>query len=146
MTQDAPHAPVRTDLTDEDLRAAWGWIHSSSYWAADIPWETFLRACRHSVCFGAYENGRLIGFARVVTDHATFAWLCDVMVDEAARGRGIGKALVAAALSHPDVSGLRRWGLATADAHGLYAQSGFVQADPTRHMERVDRDVYRRPR
>jgi len=142
MAQDTT-PPVCTDLTDEELKTAWRWIHESSYWAANIPWETFLRACRHSVCFGVRDEGRLIGFARVVTDHATFAWLCDVMVDEAARGRGAGKALVAAALGHPGLSALRRWGLATADAHGLYAQSGFVQADPTRHMERVDRDAYR---
>ena len=144
MAQDETPAPVCTDLTDEDLKTAWRWIHDTSYWAKGIPWDVFSRACRNSLCFGVRAEGRLVGFARVVTDEATFAWLCDVMVGEAMRGQGVGKRLVSAAMSDPRLSGLRRWGLATADAHGLYQKSGFGPADPERHMERVDRNAYRR--
>jgi len=135
---------LRTDLTDADLRTAWRWIAEESYWGKHIPWATFERACRGSICFGLFEGERLEAFARVVTDGATFAWLCDVFVDEAARGRGLGKALMEGVLADPRVQGLRRWGLATADAHGLYAQYGFEPADPLRHMEKVDRDIYPR--
>jgi GNAT superfamily N-acetyltransferase len=133
---------VCTDLSDHDLKLAWKWIHESSYWAKDIPWEVFLRGCRNSLCFGIRNNGALAGFARVVTDESTFAWLCDVIVDDAMRGQGLGKSLVSATILDPRLSRLRRWGLATADAHDLYSRYGFVAADSRRHMERVDRTIY----
>ncbi len=135
-------ATLTTTFDEPTLRVAWRWIAEESYWGARIPWATFERACAGSLCFGLVENGRLLAFARVVTDQATFAWLCDVFVDDAARGRGLGKLLVADIMADPRLQGLRRWGLATADAHGLYAQYGFEAADPLRHMEMVDRDVY----
>lgn len=135
---------LRTTLTDADLRIAWRWIADESYWGKSIPWPVFERACAGSVCFGLFEQDRLVAFARVVTDHATFAWLCDVFVDSAARGRGVGKTLMDGVMAEPGLQNLRRWGLATADAHGLYEQYGFEAADPLRHMEMVDRDIYPR--
>lgn len=135
---------LRTDLTEADLRVAWGWMARESYWARQIPWPVFERACRGSICFGLFEADRIVAFARVVTDGATFAWLCDVFVDGEARGRGLGKALMDGVLADPRLQDLRRWGLATADAHGLYAQYGFEPVDPLRHMEKVDRAIYSR--
>ncbi|WP_269515741.1 GNAT family N-acetyltransferase [Brevundimonas subvibrioides] len=130
--------------TEDQLRIAWRWIAEDSYWGAHIPWDTFRRACDGSLCFVMVQNDTPVAFARVVTDGATFAWLCDVFVDPAARGQGRGKALMQAIMDDPRLQGLRRWGLATADAHGLYQHYGFEPADPLRHMERVDRDIYPR--
>ncbi|CAN5244568.1 GNAT family N-acetyltransferase [soil metagenome] len=138
------NAALLTDLTDAHLHHAWRWIAQDSYWGANIPWDTFRRACDGSLCFGLVEQDQLVAFARVVTDGATFAWLCDVFVDDAARGRGLGKTLMSAIMADDRLQGLRRWGLTTADAHGLYAQYGFETADPLRHMEMVDRDIYPR--
>jgi GNAT superfamily N-acetyltransferase len=83
------------------------------------------KAIDNSLCFAALRDGDLVGFARVVTDRATFAWLCDVFVAEQARGAGVGKRLMEAVVTHPDLLGLRRFLLATRDAHGLYRQYGF---------------------
>src|SRR5262245_58630952 len=101
-------------------------VLAESYWARGIPREPVERAIRGSLCFGAYEGDRQVGFARAVTDLATFAYLADVYVVDSHRGRGIGKALVAAVLAHPSLQGLRRWMLATRDAHALYARHGFT--------------------
>ncbi|HXZ99989.1 MAG TPA: GNAT family N-acetyltransferase [Candidatus Binatia bacterium] len=120
--------PTRVRVTSDpagiDLRLAHRWI-AGSYWAAGIPWETFERACAHSLCFAAMVGQEQVGFARVVTDQATFAWLADVYVAEGARGRGVGARLVAAVTDDPRLQGLRRFILATADAHGLYERFGF---------------------
>ncbi|WP_284222817.1 GNAT family N-acetyltransferase [Brevundimonas denitrificans] len=139
-----PMTDLRTTLTESELRIAWRWIAEESYWGKAIPWPVFERACRGSICFGLFESDRLVAFARVVTDQATFAWLCDVFVAAEARGRGLGKTLMEGVLAEPRLRDLRRWGLATADAHGLYGQYGFEPADPLRHMEKVDRDIYPR--
>ncbi|MDO1559587.1 GNAT family N-acetyltransferase [Brevundimonas sp. 2R-24] len=136
---------IRTDLTEDDLRTAWRWISEESYWAKGIPWPTFERAARNSLCFGAYVEDQLAGFARVVTDRATFGWLCDVWVDEAHRGQGLSRTMMTAIKAHPDLQGFRRFHLATADAHGLYRRFGFTDlTGPDRWMEIVDRDVYAR--
>ena len=129
-----------------DLLQAHRWISEQSYWAEGIPLATFEKAVRNSLCFGAYAvGGTMAGMGRVVTDRATFGWLCDVFVDEAWRGRGLGKALMAYVKAHPDLQGLRRLHLATADAHGLYAAYGFGPlTTPDRWMEIKDPDVYRR--
>jgi GNAT superfamily N-acetyltransferase len=104
-------------------------IHSflseRSYWAKGVPRETVERSIENSICFGVYRTGKQVGFARVVSDCATFAWLADVFIVEDQRGRGLGKRLVAAILAHPSFQGLRRFLLGTLDAHGLYAQFGF---------------------
>lgn len=109
---------------------------SDAYWSANRTPERIERSLHNSVVIGAYDGERQVGLARVVTDRATFAWLCDVIVDEDYRGRGIGKALVAAALAHEELQGMRRWMLATRDAHELYRRFGFTElAAPERWME-----------
>lgn len=125
------------DLARLDLARIHGWL-ASSYWSPGIARETVARAIAGSHCLGAYRDGEQIGFARMITDHATFAWLADVWVAEAARGAGVGREMVRWFLNHRDFQGLRRVGLVTADAHGVYAALGFhplVRAD--RYMERL---------
>ena len=109
------------------------YLSEQSYWAKGIPVETVNRSMDHSLCFGLYKSGQQIGFARVVTDSATFAWLADVFIVHEQRGYGLGKKLVAAVVAHPHLQGLRRFLLGTADAHGLYAQFGF---EPLKQVER----------
>lgn len=110
---------------------------AETYWSPGIPREVVARACAGSICAIARdEAGRLVGFARVVSDRATFAWLCDVIVAPAKRGQGLARALVRALQAAPELSGLRRWLLATRDAHGVYAPLGFTPlAGPDRWME-----------
>lgn len=127
-----------------DLDVIHGYL-TRSYWAEGIPRELVARSLEHSLGFGAYLGARQVGFARVVTDRATFAWLCDVFVLEEARGRGVSKRLMECVLAHPELQGLRRFSLATRDAHELYRRYGFEPlGDPTRHLEILRRDLYRR--
>ena len=129
---------ISTDPDRLDLDAICSFL-ACAYWAQNRPRSVTERAVRHSLCFGLYDGERQIGFTRVVTDYATFAWLCDVFVEEAYRGRGLGKWLVEITLSHPDLRGLRRWLLATRDAHELYRQFGFAEfGAPGRWMERLN--------
>ncbi|MCK8457789.1 GNAT family N-acetyltransferase [Sphingomonas faeni] len=114
-----------------------GWL-ASSYWSPGIERDLVERAIAGSHCLGAYQDGAQVGFARMITDHATFAWLADVWVEESVRGQGLGRRMVGWFLDHPSFAGLRRIGLVTADAHGVYADLGFhplVRAD--RYMERL---------
>lgn len=116
---------------------------SNSYWAKEIPMEILELSIENSICFGVYENDVQVGFARVVTDKATFGYLADVFILESHRGKGLSKMLMDAIMSHPDLQGLRRFMLATRDAHGLYAQYGFTPvALPDRLMEIVKKDLY----
>lgn len=116
-----------------------------SYWSAGIPLETVRRALASSLGFGLFEGEAQVGFARLVTDRATFAYLCDVYVLEEHRGRGLSKWLMEVIAGYPDLQGLRRWALVTRDAEGLYAQYGFTPlASPDSWMERWNPDVYRR--
>ena len=116
-----------------------------SYWAEGISREIVERSIRHSLCFGLYEWARQIGFARMVTDRATYAYLADVFVLEAYRGRGLSSFLMEAVMAHPELQGLRRFGLATRDAHGLYRKFGFSGlTTPDRMMEIVRVDAYRK--
>jgi GNAT superfamily N-acetyltransferase len=134
---------VTTDRSRLDLDVIHGFL-TTSYWARGVPRETVARSMEHSLCFGAFDEGRQVGFARVVSDRATFAYICDVFALESHRGSGVGKSLMAAIMSHPELQGLRRWTLFTRDAHGLYRQFGFgAAAHPERLMEVVDRDPYR---
>jgi pyridoxal 5'-phosphate synthase glutaminase subunit Pdx2 len=135
---------ISTDPARLDLDVIHGYL-ARSYWAEGIPRETVARSLRGSLCFGLYHAGAQAGFARVITDRATFAYVADVFVLEPHRGRGLGKRLIAAIQSHPELQGLRRWLLGTRDAHGLYRQFGFeAAADPSLWMEIHDKDVYRR--
>jgi GNAT superfamily N-acetyltransferase len=114
-------------------------LSEHSYWAKGVPREVVDRSIEHSLCFGVYHDGLQLGFARVVSDFATFAWLADVFVVEEQRGRGLSKRLVAAVLKHPQLQSLRRFLLGTLDAHGLYAQFGFA---PIKESERF-MEIYR---
>jgi len=137
---------VSTDPARLDVDA----IHaalSQAYWSLGIPREIVERSLHGSLCFGLYagkEGGeRQIGLARVITDAATFAYLCDVYVLSEFRGRGFGKFLMRAVLEHPDLQGLRRFNLVTRDAHELYRRFGFEEIkNPDRHMEIVRPDLY----
>jgi len=130
---------VSTDRSRLDLDVIHGFL-SGSYWATGISRDTVERSIEHSLCFGAHDGGRQVGFARVITDRATFAYLADVFVLESHRGRGVGKRLMECIVSHPELHGLRRWTLFTRDAHGLYRQYGFAEARyPERLMERLGR-------
>jgi len=134
---------ITTDPSRLDLDVIHAFL-TTSYWAKGVPRETVARSIEHSLCFGAFEGARQVGFARVISDRATFAYICDVFALESARGHGVGKSLMAAIMSHPELQGLRRWTLFTRDAHGLYQQFGFgAPANPERLMEVVNRDPYR---
>jgi GNAT superfamily N-acetyltransferase len=133
---------VTTDRARLDLDVIHGFL-TASYWARGIPRETVARSMEHSLCFGAFDDDRQVGFARVISDRATYAYICDVFALESDRKRGIGKSLMAAIMAHPELQGLRRWTLATRDAHGLYRQFGFgAPAHPDRQMEILDRTPY----
>jgi len=126
---------ISTDPARLDVGAIHAYL-TRSYWAAGIPKDIVAKSIEGSLCFGLYEAGRQIGLARVITDKATFAYLCDVYVLEDYRGRGLGKWLMSAVQSHPDLQGLRRFVLITQDAHGLYEQFGFsLLKEPARYME-----------
>lgn len=138
------------EISDDKGRLDVPLIHSflseEAYWSPGIPFATVQRAINHSLCFGGYLAGQQIAFARVITDRATFGYLSDVFVLPAHRGRGHSKALIGAILAHPELQGLRRLMLATADAHGLYAGFGFASpARPESLMEKYDPEIYRRP-
>lgn len=136
---------ITTELARIDLDRVHDWLARKSYWAGEMPRTVFDRAVRNSLCFGAIEGNATVGFTRVISDRATFAYVSDVFVDLARRGTGISKALMAAVSAHPELQDLRLWVLATADAHGLYAKYGFnALGAPQRYMERRDAEIYQR--
>jgi GNAT superfamily N-acetyltransferase len=124
---------VTTDPARLDLDMVHGFL-PESYWAKGIPRAVVERALRHSLCFGAFEGDRQVGFTRVISDFATYAYVSDVFVLPSDRGRGVGTRLMAAVMAHPDLQGLRRWTLFTRDAHNLYRKFGFGEA---RHPDRL---------
>jgi len=127
---------ISDDKTRLDRTLIHRYLSERSYWAKGVSREIVERSVEHSLCLGIYQAERQVGFARVVTDFATFAWLADVFILEEQRGQGLGKQLVAAVLAHPRLQGLRRLMLGTLDAHGLYAKLGFKPlAQPERFME-----------
>jgi ribosomal protein S18 acetylase RimI-like enzyme len=128
---------ITTDLTSVDVERVFEWL-SGSYWAQGRPREVVEKSIANSLCFGAFRGGEFVGFARVVTDRATFAWLCDVVVDPQARGRGVGKALIQAVVEHEDLKDIKRIILATRDAQGLYEPFGFeTLPNPERWMTKL---------
>lgn len=135
---------VTDDRARLDLAAIHAFLAAESYWAPGIPKTILARAIDNSLCFGLYRGASQVGFARVVTDLSTFAYLCDVFVDSAHRGMDLGKWLVECVMAHPDLQGLRRICLMTRDAHELYKRYGFKPiADPTRYLEIHRPDVYK---
>jgi GNAT superfamily N-acetyltransferase len=135
---------VSDDAARLDLSTIHRFISQESYWAQGISQGVLARAIAHSLCFGLYQGPRQVGFARVVTDRATYGYLCDVFVDRDHRGAGLGKWLVACVLEHPDLQGLRRIALMTRDAHDLYRPFGFqALPEPTRYLEIHRPEVYK---
>jgi N-acetylglutamate synthase-like GNAT family acetyltransferase len=134
---------TRRELLDVDV--IYGFL-TQCYWAKGIPREVVARSIQHSLCFGVYAEGKQVGFARVISDYATYAYIGDVFVLEAFRGQGLGKWLMECVMQHPDLQGLRRWSLVTSDAHGLYARLGFESLKkPQNYMELHRPDVYQQP-
>ena len=122
------------DLLQVDL--IFDYLNDDSYWAQGIPREKLEKGIANSLCFGVYQQNVQAGFARVVTDYATFAYICDVFILPDFRQKGLSKWLMQTIVKHPELQGLRRWSLATLDAQGLYNQFGFTQvANPDRWME-----------
>ena len=134
---------VSTDPEMIDMEVVHGFL-TQCYWAKGIPREVVARSIENSLCFGVYAEGKQVGFARVVSDYATYAYIGDVFVVEAFRGRGLGKWLMECVVQHPRLQGLRRWSLVTRDAHKLYAHAGFEPLKkPQNYMELHRPDVYR---
>ncbi len=123
---------ISTDKARLDVPLIHQFLSQESYWAKNIPLELVQRSIDHSLCFGVYDQDRQIGFARVITDHATIAYLSDVFVTADYRGQGVSKQLMEAVCAWPTLQGLRRWVLATRDAHSLYESFGFA---PLNHPE-----------
>ncbi len=137
---------ISTDRSKLDVDVVHRFL-ARSYWAAGIPRETVVRSIDHSLCFGVYDGASQIGFARVISDFATYAYVADVFVLEPYRERGLGKELMASIMAHPDLQGLRLWSLGTRAAQGLYAQFGFKPVATSRSrtiMEIADPEIYSR--
>ena len=135
---------ISTDHARLDLDAIYAFL-STSYWARGIPRDVMERSIAHALPFGIFEGERQVGFARVVSDHATVGYLGDVFVLEPWRGRGLSRWLMECVLAHPDLQGFRRWILLTRDAHSLYEKYGFTPiAAPDRWMEKHTKDPYRK--
>ena len=142
---EATRLHVSTDKAVLDLPLIHGFLNQHSTWAKGIPMSIVQASIEHSLCFGGYLEGNQVAFARVISDFATFANLVDVFVLPEHRGKGYSKQLMSAVVEHPRLQGLRRFTLATADAHGLYAQFGFrALTYPETFMERYDPMIYQR--
>lgn len=127
---------ISLDKTKLNFEVVYRYLNGDSYWAKGITAERLKTAIENSVCFGVYHHDGQVGFARVVTDRATFAYICDVFILPQFRGNGLSKWLIQTIVDHQDFKGLRRWSLATADAHGPYGQFGFTPINkPDRWME-----------
>jgi predicted N-acetyltransferase YhbS len=129
-----------------DVEVVHRYLSEESYWAKGITRELVERSIANSLPFSAFDGDAQVGFARVITDYATYAYLADVFVLPSHRGRGIAKLLMKAIVEHPKLQGLRRWSLVTRDAHRLYAQFGFTPLDaPERHMMKRPREAVSNP-
>ncbi len=135
---------ISTDKYRLDISAIHAFL-TTSYWAEGIPFDTVKKSIEHSLNFGVYTAGRQIGFARVITDYTTYAYIGDVYILEDFRGNGLSKWLMRVIANHPELQGLRRWTLLTRDAHELYRKTGFAEPrNPERYMEKMDPDIYKR--
>ncbi len=133
---------ISTDRSRLDRKAVHAYL-TGCYWAKGIPREIVERSIENSLCFGMYRAGQQVGFARVISDFATYAYIGDVFVLEQYCGQGLGKWLMKCIMEHPWLQGLRRWSLVTRDAHGLYTQFGFLPLkSPEKYMEIYDPSVY----
>ena len=131
---------ISTDKSKIDVALVHQYLSVESYWAKGRSIEVVKRSIENSICFGVYKGNDQVGFARVVSDNAVFAWILDVFVLESYRKHGLGKQLMEAIMNHPDFQNLQRWGLATEDAHGLYEQFGFIKIQrPGIFMQKVSK-------
>lgn len=134
---------VSTDPAKIDIAVVHGFL-TGCYWARGIPEEVVRKSIENSICYGVYKKDEQVGFARIITDRATFSYIADVFILEPHRGQGLSKWMMECIMAHPELHGLRRQALITADAHGLYEQFGFVRVkNPERWMERHNPDVYK---
>lgn len=135
---------ISTDKAKLDLFAIHDFLSIQAYWSLNIPKEKVQTAIENSLCFGVYQDKKQIGFARIISDFSTIAYLGDVYILKEYRGKGLSKWLMEAVMNYPHLQGLRRWILLTGDAHGLYRQFGWTDiADPTKWMELHDKNVYK---
>lgn len=135
---------ISTDKAKLDINAIHEFLSTKAYWCLNIPKATVEKAIANSLCFGVYEGDKQIGFARVISDLSTIAYLGDVYVLEEYRGHGLSKWLMETIMTHPELQGLRRWILLTGDAHGLYRQFGWTDlADSSKWMELHNKTVYK---
>lgn len=142
-----PELIISTDKTRLNIPLIHKFLSEESYWAKGIPIETVSRSIENSLCFGAYVDEKQIGFARIISDCATFAYLADVFILPKYRSRGVSKKLMEFIKEHPGLQGLRKWMLATCDAHGLYEQYGFTSVShPDRLMEISTTNLYLQPK
>ncbi len=133
---------ISTDPSGLDINFIHHYLSQESYWAKGRSRETVEKSIRNSLCFGVYTPNKQVGFARVVTDFAIFAWVMDVFIADAYRGKGLGKQLVAYIMDYPELQHLQRWGLNTADAHELYRKFGFhASQKPEWYMEKYPNPV-----
>jgi GNAT superfamily N-acetyltransferase len=138
---------ISTEKTKLDILLIHNFLSTRSYWAQNIPFETVKRSIENSICFGMFFQNTQIGFARVISDKATFAYLGDVFVLPEYRGKGLSKWLMQTIHDHPELQNLRRWWLGTKDAHGLYEQFGWTRITEevaTRFMQKHDPDIYKK--
>lgn len=134
---------ISSDKTRLDLNAIHDYLSKESYWAQNIPFDIVQKSVTGSLCFGVFHENKQIGFARVITDGATFGYLGDVYILEPYRGKGLSKFLMQTISAHPNLQGLRRMLLVTLDAHGLYRQFGYTDVpNPEKFMQRHNPDVY----
>jgi GNAT superfamily N-acetyltransferase len=137
---------VSTDRALIDIEVVFE-VLTNSYWANGIGREILVRSIENALCFGIYKGREQVGFARVISDFATYAYIGDLFIVESHQGRGLGKFLMESILKHPQLQGLRRWSLVTRDAHGLYEKFGFgALKKPENYMEIMNPDVYKRSR
>ncbi len=145
-TWDQGDYTISTDRSRLDIDLIHRFISNDSYWGKGRAREVVERSIENSLPFGIYKDNEQVGFARIVTDYATFAWVADVFVLPEHRGRGLSKWLMEVILAHPQLQGFRRWVLSTKDAHGVYERFGFIKLHrPERWMERPDPDMKESP-
>ncbi|HLO54119.1 MAG TPA: GNAT family N-acetyltransferase [Saprospiraceae bacterium] len=135
---------ISTEKTKLDVDAIHEFLSTKAYWCLNIPKEKVLTSIQHSLCFGVYEDKKQIGFARIITDYSTIAYLGDVYILDEYRGKGLSKWLISTIMDYPSLQGLRRWILLTGDAHELYRKYEWTDiADPSKWMELHNKDVYK---
>ncbi|MBB4805470.1 N-acetylglutamate synthase-like GNAT family acetyltransferase [Chryseobacterium defluvii] len=134
---------ISTDKAKLDIDSIHQFLSTQAYWCLNIPKDKVETSIQNSLCFGVYENEKQIGFARIISDFSTIAYLGDVYILEEYRGNGLSKWLMEIIMNHPDLQNLRRWILLTGDAHGLYRQFGWTDiGDPSKWMELHNKNVY----